>query len=267
VRALLLAVAVLLVAAPAASAESETTSSGTVAAVMSWTPDPGGLGASDVRVVVTRAGVLAYDAPVDPRSGCKDATCVPRDDGLAVRDLDADGEPEVIADVYTGGAHCCDISRILRWDGARYVAIDHVFGDRSHRIEDLDGDGRSEFVTSDDRFAYLYGSYASSVFPVQILALRAGALAAVTASYPGVVRSDRAAIFREARKAGFARPAWAAWAADRYRLGERAAALRALRRLASQGRLRTDLGSNSLRAQRRWVARVDRDLRRFGYAD
>ena len=47
-RALRLAGAVLLVAAPAASAESETTSSGTVAAVMSWTPDPGGLGASDV---------------------------------------------------------------------------------------------------------------------------------------------------------------------------------------------------------------------------
>jgi hypothetical protein len=39
--------------------------------------------------------------------------------------VDADGEPEVVTDLYTGGAHCCDISRILRWDGARYVAIDH----------------------------------------------------------------------------------------------------------------------------------------------
>ncbi len=265
-RALLLAVAVLLVAAPTASAETESNAAGSVAATLSWTRDPSGLGASGVRVVVTRSGVLAYDAPVDPRSGCRDATCAPLDDGLTVRDLDGDGEPEVIADVFTGGAHCCDISRILRWNGARYVVIDHVFGDRSHRIEDLGGDGRSELVTSDDRFAYLYGSYAASVFPVQILALRAGALADVTASYPTIVRRDRAAIYREARRSSVARPAWAAWAADRYRLGERAAALRALRRLASQRKLRTDIGSNSIRAQRRWVGRLDRDLRRFGYA-
>jgi len=264
-RALLLAVVGLLVAAPVAAAETATATSGSVAATLSWTPDAGGLGATGVRLAVTRAAVPAYDAPVDPRGGCKKADCIPRADDFVVRDLDGDGEPEVLADVYTGGAHCCDISRILRWDGTRYVAIDHTWGDRAYRIEDLDADGRSELVTSDDRFAYLYGSYAASAFPVQILALQGAALADVTASFPAVVRGDRAALYRSARKAAFARPVYAAWAADRYRLGERTATLRSLRRLAARGRLRTDLGSNSRAAQRAWVGRLDRDLRRFGY--
>jgi hypothetical protein len=70
-------------------------------------------------------------------------------------------------------------------------------------------------VTSDHRFAYLYGSYGSSAFPVVILALRGTAMVDVTSAFPAVVRSDRAALYRLAR---------------------------------------------------RWVARLDRDLRRFGYA-
>src|SRR5262245_46897289 len=29
-----------------------------------------------------------------------------------VRDLDADGEPEVFLDTYTGGAHCCSVTHV-----------------------------------------------------------------------------------------------------------------------------------------------------------
>jgi hypothetical protein len=263
---LVLALAGLLAAAPAAVADTQTASSGSVAATLTYTPGAHGLGATDVRIAVTRAGVLAYDAPVDPR-GCKDGTCEPAgDDALTVTDLDADGDPEVIADVYTGGAHCCTISRILRWDGARYVRLDRNWGDVGYKIDDVDGDGRPELVSADDRFAYLYGSYAASIFPVQIFSLQDGRLVDVTRSHPDLVRRDRAENYRLARRAhGFARTAYAAWAADRYLLGERTATLRTLRRLARRGKLRTDLGANSRRAQRRWVARLDRDLRRFGY--
>ena len=35
---------------------------------------------------------------------------------LTVRDLDGDGEPEVLVDLYTGGAHCCFYTVILRFD-------------------------------------------------------------------------------------------------------------------------------------------------------
>jgi len=135
-----------------------------------------------------------------------------------------------------------------------------------YRLQDLDGDGRPELVSADDRFSYLYGSYAASIRPVRVWVLRGRSLRDVTRSFPAVVREDRARNLRIARRQrGIARSAYAAWAADRYLLGERRAALRTLRRLARRGALRTDLGNNSRRAQRRWVSRLDRDLRRFGY--
>jgi hypothetical protein len=266
-RALLLALAALALAAPAAAAETQTASSGSVAATLSYTPGQGGFTASDIRIAVTRSGVLAYDAPVGVRA-CRRGCAPLPSDAVTVRDLDADGDPEVLVDLTTGGAHCCSVTRILRWDGARYLTIDHSWGNRFYSADDVDGDGRVELVSGDDRFAYLYGSYATSRFPVQVLALQAGRLADTTRSYPALIREDRAAHWRLAHGElrAFPRGAYAAWAADRYLLGERAAALRTLRGLAARGRLRTDLGANSRRGQRRWVARLDRDLRRFGYA-
>jgi hypothetical protein len=261
----------LLASVGAARAATQTASSGTVAATLSYTLDREGLGARDVRLTVTRAGVLAYEAPMDPRpcrhADCRPVSTEPDSSSIAARDLDGDGEPEVITDVYTGGAHCCVVSRILRWDGLRYVRIDHDWGDPGYSIDDVDGDGRPELVSDDDRLAYLYGSYVSSARPVLVLALREGGLVDVTGDFPALVRSDRARLWHAAHGdyRGTPRGAYAAWAADRYRLGERAAALRTLRRLAARGVLRTDIGSNSLRAQRRWVRRLDRDLRRFGY--
>jgi hypothetical protein len=267
--AALAAVVAALAGAPAALAETQTASAGPVAASLSFTRD-GDYAVTDLRIAVTRSGVEAYDAPVDPK-GCDEPTCVPSggadDKAVAVADLDGDGEPEVVVGVYWGGAHCCTLSRILRWDGARYVVLDHNWGNGGYGLEDVDGDGRPEFRSVDDRFAYLYGSYAASIRPVQVFALRAGRLADVTRLHPDLVREDRTRNWRLARRAGrLGRTAYAAWAADRYLLGERTGALRTLRRLAARGMLRTDIGDNSLRGQRRWVQRLDRDLRRFGYA-
>jgi hypothetical protein len=267
VRALVLAALALLLAAPVAAADTQSASSGAVGATLSW--ERGDDGVTDMRVTVTRAGAIAYEAPIDPR-GCEPATCTPSGTGdrsVNTADLDGDGEPEVLVDVYWGGAHCCTVSRVLRWDGARYVPIDRNWGNTSYRLEDLDGDGRPELRSADDRFSYLYGSYAATVRPVQVLTLRDGQLVDVTRSYPAVIREDRARNGRLARNAGrYGRTAYAAWAADRYLLGERRATLQALRRLARRGRLRTDLGNSSRQAQRRWIARLDRDLRRFGYS-
>jgi hypothetical protein len=266
----LLAAAGLAAAAPTiAAADTQTATAGAVAATLSWTPGENEYSSvTDMRITVTRGGVLAYDAPVDPK-GCEEATCTPSGTGeqsVTAADLDGDGEPEVVVDVFWGGAHCCTISRMLRWDGARYVPLDHNWGNTSYRLEDVDGNGRPELVSADDRFSYLYGSYAATVRPVQVFALQGGRLTDVTRSFPALVRADRAENYRIARRAGrFGRTAYAAWAADRYLLGERRAALRTLRRLARRGRLRTDLGANSRRAQRRWVSKLDRDLRKFGY--
>ena len=69
------------------------------------------------------------------------------------------------------GAHCCAWSRIYRYVASRrtYVASTHFWGDDfSPRIHDLDGDGKPEFTAFDDRFAYAFGSFADSSFPIQI---------------------------------------------------------------------------------------------------
>jgi hypothetical protein len=265
----LAAVAGMLLGASAASADTQQATSGAVAATLSYQLGDSGLGATGMRLAVTRAGAPAYDEPVDPK-GCTGGTCAPYTVGgsaLRVADLDADGEPEVLADVYTGGAHCCEVTRILRWTGTAYHVIDHDWADPGYKLEDVDHDGRPELVTADARFAFRYGSFASSAFPVVVLVLRDGHLVDRTRSYRSLIRKDRARQLRLARGEARRTPrgAYAAWAADRYRLGERAATLRSLRRLAARGRLRTDIGSNSRAAQRRWVHRLDRDLRRLGY--
>ena len=113
----LAAIAALILAAPA-SAEQHTAASGQVSATFSYDP-AGAYQYWDLWLTVDRVGVTVFDESLDI-SSCEEPYCMPGgefadDGGVKVRDLDADGEPEVIADVFTGGAHCCVASEILRW--------------------------------------------------------------------------------------------------------------------------------------------------------
>ena len=96
---------------------------------------------------------------------------------LTVHDLDGDGEPEVILDTYTGGAHCCAVSLIFRKVGSRYTRIVSWWGNPGYRLADFDRDGRPELVTADDTFGYLFTSWASSGEPRGLLAAWAADLA------------------------------------------------------------------------------------------
>ena len=85
-----------------------------------------------LRVRVTRAGRTALDAPIQ-RLGCPDCAN-DRPSAVKVRDLDG-GEPEVLVDLYSGGAHCCLFTLILRWDAAaqRYRSTLGVLGQLRRR--------------------------------------------------------------------------------------------------------------------------------------
>ncbi len=85
-------------------------------------------GVKDPRLVVARGGATLFDAsPIaDGRTSLESAASSPRASAhapLQVVDLDGDGEPEVLVDAYTGGAHCCALTEILRFtgDGVRLV--------------------------------------------------------------------------------------------------------------------------------------------------
>jgi hypothetical protein len=262
--ALLLA---LSIAAPA-HAETQTASLGAVTATLSFKADVDGT-YSDIRLKIARDGQVLYDAaPADPSCnlGCRPAR---RTDARSVhvRDLDADGEPEVLADLYSGGAHCCSLARVYAFDGAAYRETTHDFGNAGYRLGDIDGDRRAELVSSDDRLAYAFTAYAFSVFPVQIWGYADGGFADITDRFPSRVRADAARAWRVYRAAYTGeefppRGAAAAWAADEYRLGKRASALRTLRRLARRG----ELPGGPPRSQARFVDQLDAALRKLGYS-
>lgn len=165
---------------------------------------------------------------------------------LVIRDLDGDGEPEVLAQIYSGGAHCCFRSVIASWDPAAggYVVSVHDWLDASWRLRDLNGDGRPELASFDARWSYWGGEgFAGSPAPIQIWSFRGGSLVDVTRDFPALVTRDRAAQLRYlkvARRAGArGRGPLAAYLADSYLLGrQRAGWIRVYREFADPGRLR-----------------------------
>lgn len=89
---------------------------------------------------------------------------------LPVVDLDGNKEPEIIADFFTGGAHCCTYSLIYRYQvrQKRYLVNRFNWGNVGYELIDLNNDKIPEFRSADDRFAYAFASYAASGFPLQI---------------------------------------------------------------------------------------------------
>jgi hypothetical protein len=154
---------------------------------------------------------------------------------LKARDLDADGEPEVVLDLYTGGAHCCLYSWIYRYlpDEGRYVRTRHDWGNVGYTLEDLGRDGRLELRSADDRLAYAFSCYACSWFPPRIWRYDAGRMVDVTRLFRGVVRGDARRAWRRYLALRDddeydVRAILAGYAADRALLGEFDAAWRQL---------------------------------------
>ncbi len=266
---LLAALVALLAWCAPASADTATATAGAVRADLEWEAESPSSTAPKLRI--TRDGVATEHAPAECTPGenaaqlfCERPLSRLEDDALRVRDLDRDGEPEVIVELFTGGAHCCTVSAVYRWDvaAARYVVARRDWADAAFTLRDVDGDGAVEFVSGDARFAYSFGSYAEARFPVQVFSFAAGEYEDVSAAHPSVLRADARALWRDYRM--FARRGWnvrtvlAAYLADRYRLGEAAAARR---------RVRTALAADGLtRAERRFLRRAQRFLVRLGYA-
>jgi hypothetical protein len=145
---------------------------------------------------------------------------------LHVRDLDADREPEVWVDTYTGGAHCCNVTRMFHFVAAqaRYAGTVHTWGNVDYSVTDLNRDGRPELVSSDDRFAYVFTSFAGSLFPIGIWHIEKGRLVDVTRLFPNTVKRDRAKLAKTystfRREDVDVRGVLAAWMADMSLLGE-----------------------------------------------
>jgi uncharacterized protein YidB (DUF937 family) len=148
------------------------------------------------RLEIDRGGKLEFTERFSGKSSFVEGA--PARGPLAVRDLTGDGEPEVLLDLYSGGAHCCSSTRIYYRIGGphRYGVRTHDWGNDGYRLEDLDGDGRFEFVSGDDRFSYAFASYAASHRPPQIWRFSDGGLSDVTRQYPKRIEEDAGACWK-----------------------------------------------------------------------
>jgi len=192
---------------------------------------------------------------------------------VTARDLERDGEPEVVVDLYTGGAHCCTYSLLFDYvPGAdRYVRIRHEWGDPGYRFTDSNHDRAIELSSADDRFAYRFTCYACSPLPVQIWSLRAGKLVDVTRTFPAAVRRDAGGLWRlylreRSRPDGDVRGILAAYLAEKYLLGTEADGWRRLRQANARGDLHpAGQCSRFTPCDAQFLARLGRFLRQTGY--
>jgi virginiamycin B lyase len=193
---------------------------------------------------------------------------------FTVRDLDGDGEPEVILELDSEGTHCCEWTRIYRYVPSRraYVPANRVWGqyEAAPSLRDLDQNGRVEFVSHDARFTYVFGGPDPSD-PIQVWSYRRGRFRETTHRYPSAIRRDAARLFRRylrqrGRRHETVRGFLAAWAADEYTLGRGAVAdstLDAARRAGYLG-----CGDSCYGAPRDplgYIAALKKFLRKTGY--
>ena len=223
-----------------------------------------------LRLRIERGGRAIFDAPPKRLEAC---TCpdngplVQQSGGaLHVRDVDGDGEPEVVIDSYWGAPHCCfytDVYRYVRRLDSYRPAIG-FWGNVPSRLVDIGLDGRPEFKTADNRFAYAFTSFAGSAFPIQIFRFDHGRFVDVTRRYRTQVRRDAArlfALYRSERHKpeGDIGGILPAWLAEQYLLGRGSAGWPVLEGAVRRGEL------DAFEEPRTYLRRVRSFLRRTGY--
>ena len=269
---LVAALMLLAAPAPAALAATQTAQSGAVSATFTFTgsyPNYAGLHLS-----IAQGGTVFYNQPVV--SGVCGKYCAPgspsgKGSSVHVLDLEHNGQPDVVLDLYSGGAHCCSIEQIFSFDPGTmtYVMTQHNFGDPGEEIVDLGQNGHLEFLTADDSFAYEFTDYAASGLPIQILTFSGRRFVNVTRHYPKLIARDAAGwmkAFNSMAKQHYPDSVGvvAAWAADEELLGHGKLVNRFLSRQVALGHLNSALSPEEPGGAK-FVANLRRFMRRHGY--
>ena len=263
----------LLCAAPVALAKTETAKSGDVTATLTYKGKEPCF--TPAHLTITQAGLTVFDTAVKlPRGACGLVRISDRS-AMRLRDLDGDGEPEVLLSAYSGGAHCCVsvlVYRFLQFDNT-YQRIPFDFGDPGYVLRDLNKDRRPEFVSGDNRFTDLFTSHAASAEPIAIYQFGEGKFTNVTRKFRSAVRADARRLLRfyrqelrQPRANRDVRGLVAAYVADEYLAGRRKQGLAFLNRAARRRQLASPAGSPSRTSGRRYVRALKRYLRRWGYS-
>lgn len=267
---ILVAVAALaLIAAPGALATTQTAHAGNVSATFTFQGKVPNF--QNLHLTISRGGAILYDEPVISKfcgKLCWPGPGVSRRSSVQVVDLEASGDPDVVLDLYSGGAHCCTVVQIFSFDSATttYVKTERVFGDPDAKVVDLGHNGQFEFLTADDSLAYRFTDFAASGLPIEILTFANRHFTDVTRSYPKLVAKDAAVwlrAFKSQAKQHYPDSVGviAAWAADEDLLGHSKLVSRYLHQQAVAGHLNAAFAAGGTK----FVAKLQKFLRRRGY--
>ena len=169
-----------------AQAETKTAQHGDISAELVAASRENSICSDDTHLKIMRAGQVERDYDLKTVQGF----CIATD--VMVQPLDRSGQPAIVVNLFSGGAHCCITSLIYRYNptSEQYMFTRHEWGNAGYDLVDLDNDGLREFRTVDDRFAYAFASYAGSFYPLQIWRYQNGQVVNVTRQFLPLVRSD-----------------------------------------------------------------------------
>lgn len=230
----------------------------------------------DVRIRIARGGATLLDAIVP--APCDECPTIPQGLGdpetasLKLTDLNGDGEPEALVDLYTGGAHCCSYTQLYAYHAASnaYRRVKGSWGDYGYELVDLDRDGRPEFRSADFRFAAAFTAYAASGAPPMIFRFDGARLVNVTRTFRAEIKRNLRQylnLYKKWRKddeVPEVRGFLAAYVADKYLLGQGDTAFDLVYAALRRGELRA-LPGDSSPSGKRYIAELRKSLRRWGY--
>jgi hypothetical protein len=246
-------------------AASETASSGIVSATFSY---QGSVGPkiSDEMLTIERSGQAFYSEPVTSKFCLEGIPCDPASDqSVHVVDLEGNGEPDVVLDLFSGGASCCSVEQVFSFDPGTmtYVKTERNFGQTGEKLEDLSDNGRYEFLSSDSSFICEFTDCASSGAPIEILEFGDGQFTNVTTSYRPLIVKDAArwlALYKHNLSNGLG--LIAPWAADEDLLGHSAQVKSYLAEQIKEHHLK---GQPFVPGGQKFISFLDKFLRKHGY--
>ena len=265
-------VLLLLATASSASAASETAGAGNI--VASFHDTGTYFHPRNARLTISWSGRVIYSQPVRSKwcaNQCWPDTFVAGNTALHVVRLQAGALPEVVLDLYSGGAHCCFIDQVFSVVPASLsVRKSEInFGDPGARLVPIGAGRSSDFLTADDSFAYAFTDFAASGMPIEVLSFSHYGFHDVTKSFPTLIVTD-ARKWQEAFRAMASSHyhdtvgVVAAWAADEDRLRRVAVVSRFLALEVKAGHLNSAMNPTQ-RSGERYVAELHQFLLQHGY--